>query len=664
MHSKIQSISLLSLSSLVLAGCETPKTPYERLDIKAPVSALKTKKDIQPQVAQAFLLLKEAKYSEASSYINQTLQTQPKSLIFHILNALTYEKLAENGDPAGQDLAIMGYEKALQIDPFNRFAMTQLGKMKYRNQQFEEAQEHFANALLIKPNDPTLIHEFAAASYYAYDIQKALGAIEKALVLKPDDPLVQRSAAMIYAALGDFQNAEKYFKIFQENVGEDPEVETVAARFNDWQQLYKGGRFKLAAGPGGPGGPGGAPGGPGTTTGSVVDLPPQGPLPGGPGGPGGAPGEIVAVEPPPEPVKQQIICDVYMVEIHEEAASSKGSNILTNLAVTLSPGSYMKFNGEASGSGFRPANPATTSSNGDTATAGASVGSGITSTGPGSLSTAISGGTVSNNINNAGSFAGYVFARGITWAGLTYSLNIANASDSRIELISRPTMLTHLNKETRFFSGVELANVSSGSVGSNLSRYQIGVQVTVLPQTLVGDLVTMEVALETSNSNQLNPNLKETVQVGKTRLETTVRMRLGETILLGGLYKRTELQQKSGFPGLMDMPLVQYFFANETTDSIRDSVALLITPRSPDVVRSAVSRAMAQESVRPNVNELVVRNPDWFHPRPNAVNIFNYLNLDPTIYYEFRTGDILPPSWGYEPALSDKLAELASFLYF
>ena len=134
--------------------------------------------------------------------------------------------------------------------------------------------------------------------------------------------------------------------------------------------------------------------------------------------------------------------------------------------------------------------------------------------------------------------------------------------------------------------------------------------------------------------------------------------------MLGGLYKRIELQGNSGVPGLRDLPVVQYFFANETTASTRDSVALLITPRSPDVVKSAVSRAMAQESVRPNVKELVVRNPDWFHPRPNAVNIFNYLNLDPTIYYEFRTGDILPPSWGYEPALSDKLAELASFLYF
>ena len=624
---------------------------------------------IQSQVAHAVSLMKEGKHTEASSYINQTLQAQPKSIILHLLNALTYEKLAANGDPMARDLAVIGYNNALSIEPSLRFAMIQLGKLKYREQKFEEAQEHFASALLLDPDDTNLLQEFAAASYYACDIKRALGAIQKAVQLKPDDALAQRNAAMIYAAIGDFGNSETHFKTFQGKVEHNPDVDKVAKRSNEWQRLHKSGRFILSAGPGG--GLGEA----STSTGSVVDLPPQGLLPSGAGGPGpqGVPGAIVEVAPPPEPepAKQQIYFDVYMVEIHEEASSSKGNNILANFAVNLSPGNYVKFNGRGSGGGFFKAPPGSPAG-GDSAQVGAATGAGVTVNPSGGFNTNSSGsitgtfnpGLLSNTINTVGSFSGYVFARGITWPGLTYSLNIANATNNRIELISRPTMLTHLNKETRFFSGTELANVSSGSVGSNLSRYQIGVQVTVLPQALVGDMVTMDVALETSNSSEVNPNLLQTIQVGKTRLETTVTMRLGETILLGGLYKRTELQGKSGFPGLMDVPLVQYFFANETTDSIRDSVALLITPRSPEVVRSAVSRAMTQESVRPNVNELAVRNPDWFHPRPNAVNIFNYLNLDPMIYYEFRTGDILPPSWGYEPSLSDKLNELSSFLYF
>jgi general secretion pathway protein D len=260
--------------------------------------------------------------------------------------------------------------------------------------------------------------------------------------------------------------------------------------------------------------------------------------------------------------------------------------------------------------------------------------------------------------------SGRIFTAGVTWAGLTYSLNIANAADQRTEVVSRPTLMTFLKKESRFFSGTELVNVAGGNYGSNLSRYQIGVSVAVTPATLVGDVVTLNIGVETSNLQSPNPNLLQTVDVGKTRVETTARMRLGETILLGGIYERDEIQKKIGFPGLRDVPFLQYFFANESTVSSRRSIAVLLTPRSPDTVKSAVNRAMTRESVRPHFSELVSRNPDWFHPETNAINIFSYINLDPVLYYEFRTGDILPPSWSYEPALQDKLAELSSFLYF
>ena len=241
-----RSFGILSLVGLTLVGCETTN-PHETLTITAPVSSLKKNKTVQPQIAQAFLLLKEGKYSEASTYINQTLQSQPKSVVLHILNAITYEKLAEQGDGTGSELAVIGYQNALSLDPFNSFAITQLGKLKYRDQQYDQAQEHFANALLIKPNDPDLMHEFAAASYYAYDIKSAIAAIRKAEKLKPDDPLIQRSAAMMHAAVGDFKTAEKHFNLFQAKMGNDPEVAHVAGRFNDWQSLYKSGRLIFAA---------------------------------------------------------------------------------------------------------------------------------------------------------------------------------------------------------------------------------------------------------------------------------------------------------------------------------------------------------------------------------------------------------------------------------
>jgi cytochrome c-type biogenesis protein CcmH/NrfG len=85
-------------------------------------------------------------------------------------------------------LACIGYQNAINLDPANVFALTQLAKIHYREKRYDEAQEGFANALLVTPNDADLLHEFAAASYYAYDIKTAVSAIDKAEKLKSDDP--------------------------------------------------------------------------------------------------------------------------------------------------------------------------------------------------------------------------------------------------------------------------------------------------------------------------------------------------------------------------------------------------------------------------------------------------------------------------------------------
>ena len=660
-----RSFRFLSMCSLLLSGCETAN-PHEAHKVTTPVSSLKVNKTMQPNVAQAFTLLKEGKYSDASSFINQALQSEPKSVILHILNALTYEKLAENGDLTGMELAVIGYQNALNLDPFNSFGIIQLGKIRYRDQQYDEAQEHFANALLIKPNDPDLIHEFAAASYYAYDIKSALASIKKAEKLKPEDPLIQRSASMMYAAAGDFKNAEKHFKLFQAKVGQDSEVAHVANRFNDWQSLYKSGRLTLAAAQSDASPPSsetstkedstkGTQSSDGETTAPTAGVSKS-------GSSGKSSGKSSPPSAPKEQPKPQIIMDCYILKIVESANTSKGNNILQNLAVTLNPGSYTAFKGSLWGSGVGSKenlyNPDKVTYTPDS---GYGLGSFDSSTGkpinnPHPSETDIA-------LNNSGSISGQIFTAGVTWAGLTYSLNIANAADARVEIVSRPTLMAFLTKESRFFSGEELVNVSGGNYGSNLSRYQVGVSLAVTPESLVGDRLKLNIGVESSILETLNPNLQGTVTTNKTRVETTVRVRLGETIMLGGLYQREELQGKNGFPGLSDIPLLQYFVSNESTASSRTSVMILLTPRSADTVKSAVNRAMTKESIRPHFSELVSRNPDWFNPDVNAISIFSYINLDPVLYYEFRTGDILPPSWSFEPALSDKLAELSSFLY-
>ncbi|MBY0501778.1 MAG: hypothetical protein K2P93_07240 [Alphaproteobacteria bacterium] len=690
MISKKRSIGILLTSVITLAGCETTN-PKASLKVDTPFSSLKPKRNLSPPLVHVIQLLKEEKYTEASQFINQALQSQPKNPFFHILNGLTYEKLAERGDAAGLELAAIGYQNAINIDSSNVFAIMQLAKLKYREKQYDEAQEHFANALLIKPNDPDLLHELAAASYYAYDIKTALSAIDRAGKLKPNDPLIHRSASMIHAALGDFNTAQKHFNIFQEKMGDDPAVTQVAGRLNDWQHLYKSGRIKLASATSNPSG-GPNPGGASSSTQSpVISTSPSGAEgsssstssssdegdDGSSGGDDGSSGKNPAVtseakkvlsmpfETKGDPGQQgpQIVVDCYLLRITEDAQTSKGNNILENLAVTLNPGGLTTFQGKLTGTGVssldnKNITPDNISFSPDTGFKSNQVP--LT----GSAASAFTTTTSTINLNNKGSLSGNIFAAGITWAGLTYSLNIANAIDSRTEVVSRPSLMTFLKKQSVFFSGDELVIGLSGQFGGTLTKYPVGVTLLVTPESLEGDLLTLNITIEQSLLTAPNPNLQQTVDVAKTRTDTFVKVHLGETLMLGGIYDRVEIASKNGFPGLQDVPVLQYFFSNETTASVRRSIVFMLTPRSPDAVKSAVNRAMSRGAVQPHLNELVSRNPSWFNTHANMITIFRYLSKDPVIYYEFRSGDILPPSWGWEPPMDNKLQQLTAFLYY
>ncbi len=631
-------ISALLACGVSLTSCETPQT-YATLKGKAPFSSLKSKRQVSPAVLQAFQLLKEGKYQEASRVINASLQSHPTSAVFHILNGIAYEKLAENGDGTSLELAAIGYQGAINLEPSNVFAIVQLAKLRYNAKEYDAAQELFANALLFKPNDANLLHELAAASYYNYDIKTALSAITQAVKLKPEDALIHRSAAMIYAALGDIKTAKKHFAIFKKKLGDDPAVAYVSSRLNDWSSVYNSGKVRLAA--------------------ATSSLPPPPP----PLFDSHSAEEGKDIAESREKDKQnaqtknspQIIIDCYLLRMEEDNNTTKGNNILNAASVTLAPTGFSSFTGRlrgAASSALAPGKGTDTVTNTTSTITNSSI----------TTPTLLAPSTVA--LSNAGGVSGHIFSTGITLSGVSYLLNIANASVNRTELISRPSLMTFLKKQSTFFSGQELIAGLTGAYSGTLVKYPVGTTLTITPESLEGDLLTLNIGIEGALTSANAQITNATVSVTKTNINTFVKIRMGETLMLGGMYERFETFQKNGFPGLEDIPGLQYLFSNETTGFIRRSVMYMITPRSPDLVKSAVDRAMSRECRDSYLKELETRNPDWFNPSSNMVSAFQYLRNDPMIYYEFRTGDVLPPSWGWEPTTLNKLDELESFLYY
>jgi len=107
----------------------------------------------------------------------------------------------------------------------------------------------------------------------------------------------------------------------------------------------------------------------------------------------------------------------------------------------------------------------------------------------------------------------------------------------------------------------------------------VGLKLNVTPTINDDGFVTMTLKPEISEVvGSISSQGGGIPQVNKTLVETTVLVKDGSTIVLGGLRKENKTQTRKGFPVLMDIPILKTLFSN-TTDSIEATeIVIFITP--------------------------------------------------------------------------------------
>src|SRR5262249_11718576 len=100
-----------------------------------------------------------------------------------------------------------------------------------------------------------------------------------------------------------------------------------------------------------------------------------------------------------------------------------------------------------------------------------------------------------------------------------------------------------------------------------------------------------------------------------------IRLAEGETNILGGIITTTEMTSLSGLPGLKDIPILRYLFANSTKSRDTQEIIVMLTPhivRLPNITESDL-RAIyigteANTRVRPGTLPMAVSPP----PEPTS----------------------------------------------
>jgi general secretion pathway protein D len=104
----------------------------------------------------------------------------------------------------------------------------------------------------------------------------------------------------------------------------------------------------------------------------------------------------------------------------------------------------------------------------------------------------------------------------------------------------------------------------------------IGVNIDIVPRTHHDDDVTL--ALKIAVTSISGTGFGGLPTFGNREINTSIRLRDGETNMLAGLIRDDERKALDGIPGLSDVPLVGHLFAHNTKTVDQTDIILTLTP--------------------------------------------------------------------------------------
>jgi hypothetical protein len=118
----------------------------------------------------------------------------------------------------------------------------------------------------------------------------------------------------------------------------------------------------------------------------------------------------------------------------------------------------------------------------------------------------------------------------------------------------------------------------------NVERQDIGVTLRVTPQITEGDSLRLEIFQEITEINSaLQEGVGNAEDVGvalsNRRVENTVVVRDGETVVIGGLLSDTTSDTVTKVPWLGDIPILGWAFKSTTSDVRKTNLLVFLTPR-------------------------------------------------------------------------------------
>ncbi|HTT99129.1 MAG TPA: hypothetical protein VMF58_13855, partial [Rhizomicrobium sp.] len=167
---------------------------------------------------------------------------------------------------------------------------------------------------------------------------------------------------------------------------------------------------------------------------------------------------------------------------------------------------------------------------------------------------------------------------------------------THIEVVSSPEVMVLNNQPASLQVGDRVPIVtqqsqqttdSTAPIINSIEYEDTGVILKVTPRVNRGGMVMMDISQEVSQvaDTSASPVASPTIQ--ERKINSTVAVQDGETVVLGGLISDSRNTSKNGVPFLQDVPVLGNLFRDTGDSKTRTELMVLITPHVVDNVQKA-----------------------------------------------------------------------------
>lgn len=164
----------------------------------------------------------------------------------------------------------------------------------------------------------------------------------------------------------------------------------------------------------------------------------------------------------------------------------------------------------------------------------------------------------------------------------------ALVTNNKANILATPRIITIPGKQASIFIGdhipVTTEKVSNGTTTSTTEYVDAGIKLSYTPIVSEDDYITASVHTEVSTAT-LVATLKNYTITSRTA-DTNVRMRNGETLIIGGLINEEEQKKIEKIPFLSNIPILGELFKNRTNSKKKTEVMMILTPYITDAGES------------------------------------------------------------------------------